>query len=275
MERKEITLVATDLDGTFLNSEKEVPPFNRQMISRLKEKGILFGICSGRPIDTVRPMLRDWGILDSVSFIVGMNGGTLYDMRSKEKEDYHLVSGNDAIDVIHFFEDLEVEFYVLIGPVKFLNKITRETREEADSYGAFEVETDLESFLIDRDINKVVIWCKDEKMMPVVEQRAKEFHHENLIGYPTGPNYFEYLDPRTNKGFGLARLAKHYGTTLDHIMAFGDAENDREMLGMAGGGVCMKNGKAITKQAADHVTALTNDESAVGHFLEDYFFNEV
>ena len=75
MKNETITLVATDLDGTFLDSKKKVPAINREAISGLKDRGILFGIASGRPIETVRPMIHDWGIEQDVSFIVGMNGG--------------------------------------------------------------------------------------------------------------------------------------------------------------------------------------------------------
>ena len=41
-----VTLIATDLDGTFLNSKKRVSDFNRKAVSKLKNHGILFGIVS-------------------------------------------------------------------------------------------------------------------------------------------------------------------------------------------------------------------------------------
>ena len=58
-----VTLVATDLDGTFLNSQKKVTDLNREAISKLKNHGILFGIASGRPVETVRAMLKEWKII--------------------------------------------------------------------------------------------------------------------------------------------------------------------------------------------------------------------
>ena len=51
----------------------------------MKQYGILFGIASGRPVETVRAMLKEWQIEDSVSFIMGMNGGVLYDLRQRSK----------------------------------------------------------------------------------------------------------------------------------------------------------------------------------------------
>ena len=54
---KPITLIATDLDGTFLNSKKKVTSLNKEAVSKLKQYGILFGIASGRPVETVRAMI--------------------------------------------------------------------------------------------------------------------------------------------------------------------------------------------------------------------------
>ena len=59
-----VTLIATDLDGTFLNSKKQVSDLNREAVSKLKNHGILFGIASGRPVETVRAMLKKWRIED-------------------------------------------------------------------------------------------------------------------------------------------------------------------------------------------------------------------
>lgn len=273
MEKHPITLVATDLDGTFLNKEKQVTDLNREMVARLKEKGILFGLCSGRPFDTLRPLIHEWGIEDSVSFVVGMNGGGLYDLRRKEKEEYHLISGEEAIEVMDFFADCPVEFYVVIGIVKFVDNSTHESRKEGMSYGAYEVETNLREFLKYRDINKLVLWF-DEKDKPIIEERASQFHHENLISVYTGPCYLEYQDPRVNKGFGIRKLAKHYGTTVDNILVFGDAPNDVEMIDSAGIGVCMKNGAPECKDVADHITEFDNNHSGVGEFLKKHVFDE-
>lgn len=270
---KPITLIATDLDGTFLNSNKEVLDFNRQMIKRLKEKGILFGICSGRQFDAIRPLVQEWGIEDSVNFIVGMNGGGLYDLRRKEKEEYHLISGKDALEVFEFFKDLPVDCFVEIGTVKFTNKSTPETRATAALYRTFEIETDLKELLKARDVNKLLMNF-DEKYRPLVDERAKLFYNDNLVGINSGTGFFEYQDPRVNKGFGIEKLAKHYGTTLDNIMVFGDAMNDYEMLEKAGVGVCMKNGREECKKVADYITKYTNEEAGVGHFINHFIFEE-
>lgn len=269
-EKKIITIVTTDLDGTFLDNEKKVPPINRQAVEKLKEKGILFGITSGRPIDTVRPMIADWGIEDDVSFIVGMNGGAIYDLRRRDKKDFHLISGDVILEIVDFFKDLDVHFHVLIGPTRYTDYSDEKTRAQAKVFGEIEVETDLYEFMQNRDVNKLIMHF-DPKDMPVVQERASHFHDKRVVGFATADNLFEYVDPNINKGFGMKKIAKHYGVPVSTIMAFGDAPNDKEMLGTVGVGVCMQNGADVCKSVANYVTDLTNDQGAVGHFIEDYF----
>lgn len=264
-----VTLVATDLDGTLLNSEKQVSQANREAISQLKKKGILFGIASGRPVETVRAMIKDWQIEDSVSFIMGMNGGAFYDTRQRTKEDFNLMDGNVILEIIHFFQDLDVIFQVLVGEIRFTSKSTEETRQSAKLFGETEIQVDMEAFLPRRMVNKLIIHCKPE-YMPVVQKRAEQFQHKDCVGFLTAKDLFEYVDPGVNKGFGLSRVCKHFGCSFEHVVAFGDASNDIEMLASVGHGVCMKNGTSDVKAVADVVSEYTNDEDALAHYILDY-----
>lgn len=198
---KPITLIATDLDGTFLNSKKKVTSLNKEAVSKLKQYGILFGIASGRPVETVRAMLKEWQIEDSVSFIMGMNGGVLYDLRQRTKEEYHLLDGEVVLDIIHFFEDLDVDFWILEGATRYTNRTSIETQEHARIFGETEIEIDLEPYLLNNTCNKLIIHC-DKEYMPIVLERAKQYKNEACVGFLTADNLFEYVDPRINKGYG-------------------------------------------------------------------------
>ncbi len=261
-----VTLVATDLDGTLLNEEKEVSPINRDAIKKLKNKGILFGIASGRPVETVKAELKNWNIESDVSFILGMNGGAFYDLRQHIKEDFYVLEGSVIIDIMHYFQDLEVDFWVLEGAVRYTNSSRPETRAHADLFGETEIEIDLEGYLKNRTANKLIIHC-DPDYMPIVLERAKAYQNSACTGFLSANNLLEYVDPRINKGFGIEKVAKYFGVKLEDCVAFGDAQNDKEMLQKVGVGVCMKNGADDVKSVSDYVTEFTNEESALGRFL--------
>ncbi len=268
-----VTLVATDLDGTLLNGKKEVTQENREAIHKLKENGILFGIASGRPIETVRAMVKGWGLDKDVSFIMGMNGGAIYDVRRREKEDFHLLEGETVIDIMRFFEDLDVIFQVLVGADRYVSKSTEETRAHAKLYGENEILVDLYAFLENRMVNKIILYC-DPSYMPTVLERAKQYKNEECVGFMTANNLFEYVDPIINKGYGICKLCKHFGCSLDHVVAFGDEANDLDMLLVSGMGVAMKNACEEAKKIANVVSPYTNEENAIAHFIEDYILEE-
>ena len=98
--------------------------------------------------------------------------------------------------------------------------------------------------------------------------------NEACVGFLTADNLFEYVDPRINKGYGIEKVAKHFGVKLENCVAFGDEQNDKEMLEKVGMGVCMRNGSQDVKECSAFVSPYTNDESAVGRFIEENVFKE-
>ena len=264
-----VTLVATDLDGTLLNGKKEVSKENREAIIQLKNKGILFGIASGRPVETIEAMVEGWGLSHDIGFILGMNGGAIYDYRLKQKQDFHMLDGQVVMDVMDFFKDLDVIFQVLVGADRYVNKSTEETRANAKLFGENEIEVDLYEFLKGKKVNKLMMYF-DPSYQATVFERSTHYHNDACVGFFTANYLFEYVDPRINKGYGIKKLCDHFGTERKHVVAFGDDSNDIEMLMASGCGVCMKNGRDTVKEIADYVSEYTNEENAIAHFIQDY-----
>ncbi|MGV2516493.1 UNVERIFIED_CONTAM: Cof-type HAD-IIB family hydrolase, partial [Bacillus subtilis] len=73
-----------------------------------------------------------------------------------------------------------------------------------------------------------------------------------------------------NKAVGLQKISEYYDVPRERIIAFGDEDNELEMLEFAGCGVAMGNGIDEFKQIANRRTA-TNEEDGVARFLREYF----
>lgn len=265
-EKPVVTMVVTDLDGTLLNSDKKVTPATRQMMKELKNRGILFGIASGRPVESGKVLMHDWGLASDISFLIGMNGGALYDVRRDTTESWYALAGEKILEIIDHFKDLPVIFQAMVGNKRYTSKSTPETRAHARLYGEIEYETDLASWLPGRSISKLIIMM-DPEMMPAVRERAASFSDPAYTSMQTDARLYEYMDPRINKGFGVMKACEHFGIDPSHVVAFGDAENDKAMLEFVGMGVCMANGDPITKAAADVVSPYTNDEDAAAVYV--------
>lgn len=266
---KPVTLVATDLDGTLLNSEKKVSEKNKEAIRRLKEHGILFGVVSGRPVESGLILCKGWGLEDSISFLIGMNGGVLYDTRRKEKETYSVLPGHLIWQVIEKYRDMpDLHFEVMVGNKRYVEYSTPETLASAALYGEEEIIVDLKEFLSDRNVNKLIIRSKPEDQPKVIEI-ARTIDLPGIKGMTTSDVLFEFVDPDINKGFGIQKICDHFGLNLDNIVAFGDEANDMEMLMISGTGVAMKNALPSVKAISDVVSDYTNDEDALTHYIDE------
>ena len=268
MEQPLVTMIATDLDGTLLDSHKQVSEETRKVLRELKNRGILFGIASGRPVESGQILVHDWGLENDISFLIGMNGGALYDMRTKAKHKYYPLSGDKILEIMEHFKDMDVIFQCMLGNDRFVSKSTEKTRAHAKLFCEHEHEVDLQEFLPGREIDKLILFL-DPELMPAVRQRATTFSDPAYTSMQTADNLYEYMDPRINKGFGIEKACKHYGITPDHVVAFGDAENDEAMIETVGLGVAMANASDELKKIADVVLKETNDQDGLAHFVEN------
>ena len=268
IEQPLVTMIATDLDGTLLDSHKQVSEETRKVLRELKNRGILFGIASGRPVESGQILVHDWGLENDISFLIGMNGGALYDMRTKAKHKYYTLSGDKILEIMEHFKDMDVIFQCMLGNDRFVSKSTEKTRAHAKLFCEHEHEVDLQEFLPGREIDKLILFL-DPELMPAVRQRATTFSDPAYTSMQTADNLYEYMDPRINKGFGIEKACKHYGITPDHVVAFGDAENDEAMIETVGLGVAMANASDELKKIADVVLKETNDQDGLAHFVEN------
>lgn len=77
--KETVKLVITDLDGTLITSEKSLPGDTMEVITRIREQGILFGIATGRSLRALTALLPKWNLEDKVDVLVGTNGAEYWD----------------------------------------------------------------------------------------------------------------------------------------------------------------------------------------------------
>ncbi len=74
-----IQMILCDLDGTLLNPDGIVSERTRKAIHDVRQKGILFGIATGRSLHGVQKLVHDWQIADDCDILMGFNGAELID----------------------------------------------------------------------------------------------------------------------------------------------------------------------------------------------------
>ena len=265
-----VSMVVTDLDGTLLNEKKEVTEKTRKAIHALKEKGILFGIASGRPVESTQLLSKDWGIEQDISFLIGMNGGTIYDCKTQQKDEYYLMAGETILEIIEHFKDMNVLLHILVGNHRYTNLSTPDTVKHATLFGEVETQVDLDIFLKGKQINKLLLHLLDPNDMDEVKRRASTFSSPLYTSFQTANNLYEYVHPSIHKGFGIEKVCKHFDIPAQEVVAFGDAQNDLELLEYAGTGVAVQNACDEIKAIASYVSEYTNEEDPLGHYIEEF-----
>ena len=275
-----IRIIALDLDGTLLDSQKRLSDANRTALEEAAAKGVLIVPTTGRFFGMMPQAVRD---LPFVRYAITINGAQVYDRET----DMAIVRDEIPLDMaVELMRTLDR--YDVIYDCYRLNWgwMTAAFQEKAESYAtdvhylkmtlAFRHPVpDLKAHLIataaEGDVQKVMLFARNA---PGGETVTKAIADDVARHFPAIKvtastwNNLEFNIASAHKGNALRRLAEHLGFTLDNCMAFGDGTNDLTMIEAAGIGVAMANAHPLVLAAADKVT-LSNDEDGVAQAIRD------
>lgn len=266
--KKQIKLILADIDGTLLNSNHEVTEKTRTAIGKLKDKGILFGIATGRSPYAVKHLLKEWGLEDDTALIMGFNGGSVMDMRTGEMISVLRLSGQAIPQIQKDLEGFDYNIGMYEGET-FKAMIDDEKARRIALSNRFEFIQDDFSCYIDKEMGKLLVIADKEEMDRIVS------HYETLPPSPlyhtfrSAPILLECVNPELSKSRGIQLMLEHMDLKPEELMTFGDAMNDFDMI-RDYVGVAMANGDERVKAVASFIT-LSNDEDGIGVFLNEYF----
>ena len=259
-----IKLVAIDMDGTLLNSKKELLEETKQYFKDFhkKETETLLVLCTGRPETGIRPYLKDLGYLEENHYIISQNGANIYESRT----------GKRVMDA--FLDSAAIQKWIELGKKHGISVMGA----GVDYYYCFVQEpTEWMEFDVKLVSGKL-------KRIPTKESLNTDFYKILLMGDEEQLNEFETFIPQewrdefyvvrsqkylvevltkgVNKAFGLEKLAQKLNILPSEIAAIGDAANDVEMLEYAGLAIAMGNASEEVKAISDIVTD-TNENNGV------------
>lgn len=262
-----VKMIVADIDGTLVNSKHELTDKTKDVIKELHDRGILFGIASGRAIDgQLEYRAKEWGFDFQFDIIIGMNGSQLFDGINNIRTDQFLLKKEYIKEII------EKNAHFNINPVIFDGGKTIAARSDKDADRRRSFVVDNIEELWSKDCGKVLYGGTKEQIDAIAE--FEESHPSPYYrGFRTQPIYYEFMDVNVSKAVALEQFCKTNNIDINEVMAFGDITNDDEMLKVAGWGVCLLNGAESTKAIADDVTEKTNDEDGLAHYIEKHVLN--
>ncbi len=258
-------LVALDLDGTLLRSDKTLSERNRAAVAGLVASGTVVVVCTGRPPRTARAFAEQLALVD---LGIVYNGGAVYNFATDtaiERFDFSSETAATAIKTLRAEHPgvmcgLETGYgwFIDRGRYDLVRRGRTPYETEPDGVG------DVLEFLRD-EVTKLLFWHPD---VPV---RTLAGTLDGLPLHSTWsiPGLLEVVRADVNKRTALERVATGVGLTAADVAAFGDQHNDREMLRWAGFGVAMGNADPEVQELADWVT-LSCDEDGVAEVIETW-----
>lgn len=268
-----------DIDGTLLNDLKRVSKSTADAIQQLRQSGILVGLATGRGPGFVEPYMENLGF----DFAVTYNG-------------QYIISHDQVL-------------YHNPLPKPILHRLTTYAREQRKDIslgtsdglvgsGIIRMGTSVLGQIISSLVPKGLTKSVDRGVKRVV-RRVRPQNHDRLLNTLQKPVYqavlvatvdqtkqLETLFPNVtvtrsspysvdiiskgqSKLKGIAYLAKHFGFDMSEVMAFGDSDNDFEMLSGVGLGIAMGNAKRHIKSIARYTTA-SNNQDGISKALAHY-----
>ena len=271
----DIRLIALDLDGTLLNSDKQLTQQNAQALACAAARGIEIVPTTGRFFSGMPEIIRS---LPYLHYAITINGAAVYDVRCDEDIARAEIPLPLAVEIMRYLDTLPVIYDCYMNNWGWM---TRAMQLRADAFAPDEhylrmirnLRTpvdDLKSYLLEtgRDVQKIQLFLTDPALrLTLLRQLGGQF--EGLCVSSSVPNNIEINSTDANKGEALRKLAAHLGLDISRTMAIGDGLNDLSMLRAAGVGVAMENACPEAKQAADYLTG-SCDESGVAAAIKRF-----
>ncbi|MCI8337158.1 MAG: Cof-type HAD-IIB family hydrolase [Lachnospiraceae bacterium] len=246
-----------DIDGTLLSHQSGTVPLSaRSAIFQLREKGIKLFTATGRHINEIQRL--PVGDLPFDGYIT-LNGQICLDSNRTVLYDAP-ISTEDTERMTSIFEKKEIPILMIEADrvyINFINSTVRAT-QKAISTPLPEIGT-----YTGNKVYQYIVYGDEKDVHALTEQLSWcKMSQWN-------PHAFDIIPLKGGKIAGIQHILKHFGLQSQEAMAFGDGDNDIEMLHHVGIGVAMGNANDAVKRHADYLTA-DIDQDGVKKALEFY-----
>lgn len=269
---KDIRLIALDLDGTLLDSQKRLSARNEAALRECISRGIYVVPCTGRIWSGVPEAVRS---IPGIRYAITTNGAVVEDVVEHHVLDERKFEPARAVDILELAENFHtmydayidggaygetrfMEHMDLYGIPDILQTMIRQTRQEVPDVKEKIRELNL-------PVEKINFFFGDQ------QERSRARHalqaRGNVVVSSSADCNLEINALGATKGEAILRLACHLGLNTEQTMGFGDGENDITMIRTVGLGVVMENAADSLKAEADYVT-ISNDEDGVADAIE-------
>lgn len=269
-------LLALDLDGTLLTTDKRLTQGNLEAITRAQDAGTTIVLASGRHPYSMARFADVLHLRERGGYILAFNGAQLYDYPTgqllfEQHLPLHLLprlrdwARRYSLPMLSFRGPIEAPTIISEMPANpYVVENAANNRMPVE--GVADIAEALTA--LPSPPAKCLLPGPPE-LLPEVEAAMKADLAGEMEIYRSAPHYLELVPLGVDKGRTLLRLLDHLNCTPADLIACGDQDNDISMIRAAGIGVAMGNAADKVKAAANFV-ALSCDDDGVAHVIEKF-----
>ena len=266
-------ILASDLDGTLLNTKGEISRENLEAIRSLHGMGVSFVPATGRAYNEIPAPLPE---NPYIRYFICSSGAAVYD-KEVGKTVFSLGMTHDLSNrLLSLLEAYDTHVTVRYEGVSYIDE-TQVSDEDFEHYHMFLPHRHVlrrygqpRAALMQwaHTLNEIEMICvffsREDEMAACKKQLAAL---DGIVCAEIAPYSIEIISRRTGKGEALAALAKMIGTPIEETAGVGDSTNDLPLLETAGLGIAVSNAAPAVKEASDLVIC-SCDEHAIAYIAD-------
>ena len=269
----DIKLIALDLDGTLLTTDKKLTERTKATLKAARDQGVKVVLTTGRPLKAMDFFLKELGTDGhDDEYTITFNGG-LVQKNTGEILDKTVFSIDDVSRIYEETEKLNIPLDAISEGIVYQIQSDQESLYAQFNPALTFIPTAFEDLSSQMTYNKCVTAFAQEPLDAAIANISSDLFNNYEI-FKSRDMLLEWSPKNVHKATGLAKLIDHLGIDQSQVMACGDEANDLSMIEWAGLGVAMQNAVPEVKEVANVVTPMTNDEEAVAWAIEKYVLKE-
>lgn len=274
---RNIKLIVTDLDGTFLTSDKIISDVNLKAVRRLKSMGVAFTVATGRMGLMVEAYKNELAI--DIPYIT-CGGSVIYNSDNTILKKITM-NTDSSIKILDFARENNIEYLVYLEKEVYFTKdsirkkhferYNEIAKEKGENLIEFNYINDNHQKLVDGGIIKILAVDKTGNDL----ESLKDFIDtlDDVYYVMSEKIAMDILPTSSTKGNAVLTIAEHLNIKQDEILVFGDYFNDISMFNVTKNSVAMAGASDNVKKYANMITK-SNDEDGVAHIINKYILGD-
>lgn len=273
-------LLVLDVDGTLLNSNREISNRTVATLRKVQQMGIKVALSSGRPASGIKNLVEALDLKTYDGYLIVHNGSQVVSARTGEIVFERRIDSS----MIPYLEKKSAKLGLTMAYYEGDEVVSTDISnphiiDEAQMNGMRLRQEKSLSESMKEWPHEVILVHDDEQVILGLEDHMQRHLNGVMDTIHSNPYYLEVVGYQVGKSYAMSALVQKLGIEMEYVLAIGDGVADINMLQMAGVGVAMGNASEAVRRCADFTT-LTNDQDGAAlaiekAIMEDAKVNEI